>query len=58
MFCNADNHENIIDITMANLHGDIDREVKAHVYYDCRASWMTINDNLQKLGGDSGTEPL
>ena len=58
MFCNGDNHENVIDITLANLHGDIDRDVKAHVYYDCRASWLTINDDLKKLGGGSGTEPL
>ena len=58
MFCNADNHENVIDITVANLHGELDREPKAHVYYDCRASWLTINDELKKLGGASGTEPL
>ena len=58
MFCNNDNHENVIDITMANLHGDIGRAVKAHYYYDCGAGWLTINDDLKKLGGESGTEPL
>ncbi len=58
MFCNGDAHENVIDITVANLHGDIDREIKAHVYYDCRASWLEVNDDLRKLGGEGGTQPL
>ena len=58
MLCNNDTHDNIIDITVANLHRDIDRQIKAHVYYDCRAGWLTINDELRKLGGESGTEPL
>ncbi len=58
MFCNDDNHENVIDITLANVHGSIDREPKAHVFFDCRASWVMIDDDLKKLGGNSGTEPL
>ena len=58
MFCNPDRDENVIDIAMANLHGDIDRKVKAHVFYDCRAGWLTINDDLRKLGGEGGTQPL
>ena len=58
MFCNGDHHENVIDITVANLHGELDRAPKAHVHYDCRASWLTLNDDLKKLGGASGTEPL
>ncbi len=58
MFCEADEHANIIDITMANVHGEIDRDPGAHVYYDCRASWIEIDDELRKLGGERGTEPL
>ena len=58
MFCNNENQENVIDITLANVHANIDRQPKAHVYFDCRASWETIDDDLKKLGGDSGTEPL
>ncbi len=58
MFCNSDNHENVIDLTVANLHGELDREVGTHFYYDCRASWLTIDDELRKLGGESGMEPL
>jgi hypothetical protein len=58
MFCNNDQHDNVFDITVANLHGEIDRSVTSHFYYDCRAGWLTINDDLKKLGGESGTEPL
>jgi hypothetical protein len=58
MLCNDDNHDNVIDITMANLHGDLDRPPKAHFYYDCKAGWVDINDDLQKRGGESGGEPL
>ncbi|MDE0942271.1 MAG: GFA family protein [Alphaproteobacteria bacterium] len=58
MFCNNDTHENLIDITLANVHGKIDREIKAHFYNDCRAPWTDVNDDLKKLGGESGTEAL
>ena len=58
MFCNGDNHENVIDITLANVHGEIDRDPNVHFFYDCRARWVSVNDDLKKLGGDSGTEPL
>ena len=58
MFCNNDDHENVIDITLASVHGGIDRKPRAHVFYDCRASWVTIDDDLKKLGDNSGTEPL
>ena len=58
MLCNDDNHENVIDVTLANLDGDLDRPLKSHFFYDCRAGWIEANDNLQKRGGDSGIELL
>ena len=58
MFCNDDSHENVIDITLANVHGDIDRASKVHAYFDCRTAWVSVNDDLAKLGGESGLEPL
>lgn len=48
----------MIDVALAALHGDIDRPPEAHFYYDSRASWTRVNDDLPKLGGDSGTQPL
>ena len=58
MLCNDDNHENVIEITLANLHEEIDREPQGHAYFDCRASWMKVDDDLPKLGGDGGLNPL
>ena len=58
MLCNDVNHENVIDITLANVHGDIDRAPKVHAYFDCRASWLSVDDDLAKLGGEGGLTPL
>ena len=48
----------IIDVTMASFHGPIDRLPEGHAYYDSRADWSVINDDLPKRGGKSGIEPL
>jgi hypothetical protein len=58
MLCNGDNHENVIDIALASVHGDVGREPQAHYYYDCRANWTKVNDDLPKLGGDDGVSSL
>ena len=56
MFCQTE--PEIIDIALAALHGKIDREPEAHYYYDSRADWTQVNDDLPKLGGDDGMQPL
>ena len=43
---------------MANLHGPIDREPEAHVFCDNRVPWLTIDDSIPRLGGETGVEPL
>lgn len=48
----------VIDVALASLHGDIDRLPQAHYFYDSRASWTDIRDDLPKLGGPTGIEPL
>ncbi|MDX1400416.1 MAG: GFA family protein [Kiloniellales bacterium] len=48
----------VIDIALAALHGDIDRKPEAHYYYDSRAPWTHVNDELPKLGGEDGMQPL
>jgi hypothetical protein len=40
------------------LHGPIDRLPEGHYYYDSRADWVEINDNLPKFGGTDGMQPL
>jgi hypothetical protein len=36
----------------------IDREPQLHTYFDSRASWVEIGDELPRLGGKTGLEPL
>lgn len=47
-----------IDVVLANLHGPIDRAPQAHAYFDCRADWVAVGDDLPRLGGETGIEPL
>ena len=45
-------------IALAHMDGPIDREPAAHVFYDWRVAWVELGDDLKKLGGPSGTEPI
>lgn len=56
MFCQTE--PEAIDIALAALHGKIDRDPEEHCYFDSRADWTVVNDDLPKLGGESGDEPL
>ncbi len=47
-----------IDITLASISDPIDRQPEMHFYFDSGADWITVNDELPKLGGATGTEPL
>ncbi len=62
MFCfhtrDDDAPPDLIDVTLASLHGPIDRQPEAHFYFDSRADWSKISDDLPKLGGATGIEPL
>jgi hypothetical protein len=56
LFCQTGTE--VIDIALAALHDKIDRRPEAHYYYDSRADWTVVNDDLPKFGGKSGMEPL
>jgi hypothetical protein len=58
LFCESTHHPEIIDIVLANLDGQIDREPQAHYYFSDRVEWIGAVDNLPRFGGESGTEPL
>lgn len=47
-----------VHIAAANLDGPVDREPAAHVYYDRRLPWFSAGDELPRLGGDNGVQPL
>lgn len=58
MFCNDETHDNIIDVTLANMDGSVGQEPDTHIFFDHGADWVKINDDLRKLGGDGGLNPL
>ena len=47
-----------IHITRASVAEAIDREPQAHVFYDLRVEWLELHDELRKLGGPQGNQPL
>ena len=46
-----------IDIVLANMDGAIDRQPECHVFFDDRAEWVRVGDDLPRLGGTTGMEP-
>jgi hypothetical protein len=56
LFCRPDSE--VVDIPLACLHGEIGLEPNAHYFYDSRADWTDVNDDLPKYGGEKGNEPL
>ena len=58
LFCESSHHPDRVDIPLANVHGPIDRPPQLHVYYDDRANWLESQDDLPRLGGETGMEPI
>ena len=61
MFCwhvDASGAIQVMDVTLASLRAEIDRQPEAHFFFDSRAAWTEVNDALPKLGGPTGLVPL
>jgi len=58
LFCESERHPEHVDVVLASLSGPIDRPPAAHVYFDSRAAWTDVRDELPRLGGASGIEAL
>lgn len=58
LFCESSRHPERVDVTLASMQGPIDRQPQAHMYFDCRADWIENLEQLPKLGGSGGVEPL
>jgi hypothetical protein len=58
LLCVSTRHAEIIDIPLSSMDGPIDRVPEAHIYFDDRAAWTTVADDLPRLGGASGLEPV
>jgi hypothetical protein len=57
LLCESTRHPEWIDITLANVEGEIDRAPEMHVFFDDRAPWTRVEDGLLRLGGPTGLEP-
>ena len=58
LFCVSSRHPEIVDIPLGNMDEPIDRRPESHIYFDDRASWTVVADDLPRLGGASGMEPV
>ena len=58
MFFEGERWPGEIHIARASVPGPIDREPTAHVFFDIHVSWLETNDQLVKLGGPLGNQPL
>ena len=58
LFCESTHYPDRVDIPLANVEGPIDRSPQMHVYFDDRASWTVLADDLPRFGGASGLEPI
>jgi hypothetical protein len=58
LFCENAQHPERVDVPLAAMDGPIDREPQVHVFFDCRAPWVAIGDELPRLGGATGFESL
>src|SRR5262245_21962452 len=46
LFCILQEHPDIVDIPLANLDEPVDRLPESHIYFDDRASWTVVSDDL------------
>ncbi len=58
LFCENTQHPDRVDIPLGAMTEPIDRSPQFHVFFDSRASWVTPGDDLPRLGGKTGLEPL
>jgi len=57
LFCESTRHPDQIDIVLANFDAPVERAPQAHIFFDDRADWVRVGDDLPRLGGASGLEP-
>ena len=58
LFFESSHSPDTVDIVLANLEGPLDRAPGLHVFFDDRADWIAVGDDLPRLGGETGFEPV
>ena len=56
LFCESTQHPEHIDIVLANMDGPIDKAPQLHFYWDSRADWTQIGDELPRLRADAADD--
>ena len=56
LFCRSTRHPERVDVVVANLHAPVDQPPSVHAYFNNRASWVDVSDELPRLNeSDSGS---
>jgi hypothetical protein len=58
LFCESSRRPDMIDVVLANMEGSIELAPQGHFYFDDRADWVRVEDDLPRFGGETGMEPL
>ncbi len=58
LFFETDESPTTIDVVLANVEGEIDQAPAAHIHSDHRVAWAPIDDDLPRLGGEDGLQPI
>ena len=58
LFFEAADHPDWIDVVLANMQGALDQAPQGHFYFDDRADWVEVADELPRFGGETGLEAM
>ena len=58
LFFEGDRWADEVHIALAQMDGPIDRAPAAHVFYDTHVEWVVVGNDLKRLGGPTGNQPL
>jgi hypothetical protein len=58
LFFETTQYPDRIDIALANMEGAIDHAPQCHIFFSDRVDWVQVADELPRLGGATGMDPL
>jgi hypothetical protein len=58
LFCDHSDQPGRVNIVLAVMQTPIGRDPDVHTFFDARVPWVSVGDDLPRLGGETGLEPL
>jgi hypothetical protein len=58
VFFRSSRHPERVEIPLAAMNDLIDRGPEVHIFFDDRAEWVGVSDDLPPLGGPSGLDSV